>query len=302
MPLYNPAFTGIEGFHDLKLSYRYQWSGFGADAPKFMNLSFNIRLKQPVDLRYNALRTSNQAAADAENYPRSKTIIHGLGLNVFHETIGRVKRTGAGLQYGFHYALSKRTRLALGVSVVYDNTKIDLNNVAVWDARNDPYYSHLASVGASSSSLNARAGALLYSRAYYVGFSYLKAWHTVLQSASTAEEAPLYVGAVQAGVALPLGPELVLKPSVLALLPADNEFQIDYNLKAYIQQRLWIGASYRAIEALVIMGGFQVSDALSASYSYETSMSGFKQFSDGSHELVLGIRFNNFKRQSPFVW
>jgi hypothetical protein len=32
------------------------------------------------------------------------------------------------------------------------------------------------------------------------------------------------------------------------------------------------------------------------------SMDGFKKFNDGSHELVLSLRFNNFKRQMPSIW
>jgi type IX secretion system PorP/SprF family membrane protein len=300
MPLYNPAFTGIESYHDLKLSYRYQWSGFGADAPKFMNLSFTTRLKQPMDLRYHALRSGNPSAAESDNYPKSKTIIHGLGLNVLHETFGAVKRVGAGVQYGFHYSLSKRTRLALGVGVTYDSKSIDFTKATVRD--NDTYYDQLASAGASTSTLNGRVGLLVYSQRFYLGFSYLKAWNAVLQSATTAEEEPIYIGTAEAGVSLPMTPDLVFRPSVLVLVPTDNELQIDYNLKAYIQQRLWIGASYRAVKSMVIMAGFHISDALSASYSYEMSMNGFKQFNDGSHELVVGIRLNNFKRQSPFVW
>jgi len=300
MSLYNPAFTGIESYHDLKVSYRYQWSGLGADAPKFMNLSFATRLKQPMDLQSHALRSGNPAAADARNYPKSKTIIHGLGVNVFHETFGAVKRVGAGVQYGFHYALSKRTRLAAGLALTYDSKTLDFNKITVRE--DDPYYSHLASVGANTSTLNGRVGVVLYSQAFYVGFSYLKAWNSVLQSADISKEEPLYMGTAQAGVTLSVTPDFDLRPSVLVLLPVAGDVQIDYNVKAYIQQRLWIGASYRAIEALVVMGGFHINDALSVSYSYETSMNGFKQFSDGSHELVLGIRLNNFKRQRPFVW
>jgi type IX secretion system PorP/SprF family membrane protein len=300
MPLYNPAFTGIESYADLKLSYRYQWTGFGADAPKFMNLSFTTRLKQPMDLRYHALRAGNPTAADAQNYPKSKTIIHGLGINVLHETFGQVKRAGVGVQYGFHYALTRRARLALGVGVTYDSKTIDINKITVWG--NDPYYDHLASVGANTSTLNGRVGALVYSDRFYLGVSYLKAFNTVLQSPTADEETPVYMGTAEAGVSLPMTPDFVLRPSVLVLIPVDNELQIDYNLKAYIQQRLWIGASYRAVETLVAMAGFHINDNLSASYSYETSLNGFKQFSDGSHELVVGIRLNNFKRQNPFVW
>lgn len=301
MHLYNPAFTGIESYHDLKVSYRYQWSGLGSDAPKFMNLSFVTRLKQPMDLQYHALRSGNPAAADSRNYPKSRTIIHGLGVNVFHETFGAVKRVGAGVQYGFHYALSKHTRLAAGVGVTYDSKSLDFNKITVSDD-NDPYYNQLAAAGANTSTINGRAGILVYSQAFYVGFSYLKAWNTVLQSADVSEEQPLYMGTAQAGVTLRVSPDFVLRPSVLALLPTAGDIQLDYNLKAYIQERLWIGASYRAVESLVAMAGFQINDALGFSYAYETSMNGFKQFSDGSHELVLGIRLNNFKRQRPWVW
>ena len=160
MHLYNPAFTGIESYHDLKVSYRYQWSGFGADAPKFMNLSFATRLKQPMDLQSHALRSGNQAAADAQNYPKSRTIIHGLGVNVFHETFGAVKRTGAGVQYGFHYAVSKRTRLAVGLGLTYDSKTLDFNKISVRE--DDPYYNQLAASGVNTSTLNGRVGIAVF--------------------------------------------------------------------------------------------------------------------------------------------
>ena len=64
MPLLNPAFSGIEPFNDLKFSYRYQWSGFGDYAPKFLNLSYHTRLVEPLDLTYNSLRLSEPAAAN----------------------------------------------------------------------------------------------------------------------------------------------------------------------------------------------------------------------------------------------
>src|SRR6478609_2569788 len=64
---YNPAFAGIDNFADLKLSYRYQWSSLGPDAPRFINLAYNVRLKQPLDLSYNSLRTSNVSGLNPES-------------------------------------------------------------------------------------------------------------------------------------------------------------------------------------------------------------------------------------------
>src|SRR6187402_112816 len=71
---YNPAFAGIDNFADLKLSYRYQWSSLGPDAPRFINLAYNVRLKQPIDLSNNSLRTSNALGLNSEDLPKSKRI------------------------------------------------------------------------------------------------------------------------------------------------------------------------------------------------------------------------------------
>src|SRR5687767_5857234 len=82
--VYNPAFTGVENYGDLKLGYRYQWTGFGNNAPKFMNIAYNIRLNQPVDLKRNSLRTSNPYY----KLPISQRVIHGLGVSLFNENVG----------------------------------------------------------------------------------------------------------------------------------------------------------------------------------------------------------------------
>src|SRR3546814_13582234 len=80
MPLYNPAFSGIENFNDMKFSYRYQWAGFGSYSPKFINLSYNTRLVEQLDLAYNSLRLSDPSATNLENIPRARRMIHGLEL------------------------------------------------------------------------------------------------------------------------------------------------------------------------------------------------------------------------------
>ena len=77
-PVFNPAISGIEGYKDLKLGYRYQWSGFGAGAPKWLNLAYNFRLKEPLDLNLHALRTNsslrtNSAAVNKQRKKEGRT-------------------------------------------------------------------------------------------------------------------------------------------------------------------------------------------------------------------------------------
>ena len=95
---------------------------------------------------------------------------------------------------------------------------------------------------------------------------------------------------------------MLLKPSVLALLQMNNEVSMDYGVKAFFKRNIWLGMTYRDIESGVVIVGWNFNDRLGASYSYEMSLGQFKQFNDGSHELVLGFRLNNFKKYSQYTW
>lgn len=297
MPLFNPAFTGIESFPDLKVSYRYQYTGFGPDAAKFMNVGFSTRLKHPLDLNYNAPRSSHTTGLQKSNFPVGKTLLHGFGVNVFTESYFGINRTGAGINYGINYAISKRLRMAIGFGVIYENQKIDVNRLVFEDE------DYVPPQGMSSyTMLSGRAGLLLYSNSFYLGVAYLPLASVMLQQASGYEQYDAYLGSAQAGVSLPLTPEFILKPSVMALLYQDGGLQLDYSVKAFIRERLWMGVSYRDVESVVPMVGFSLSNAFSVSYAYEILTGDLKQFGDSSHELVLSLRFNNFKKLKQYTW
>lgn len=301
-PALNPAFTGIEGYRDLKLSYRYQWSGFGSNAPKFVNLAYNFRVKEPLDLTLHAVRTnSSTTRRKKDEIPTLKKVIHGLGANVFNERVGPITRIGGGINYAFHYPITNVTRLSAGVSAVLDNTKLDLDKLT-FDVNPDPFYDRLKANGANHTELNIRAGLLVYSPRFYAGFSYYPVLYKSIKTSEITVDEPFYKGTFQAGAAFPLTSNIDIKPSILALWQMDNKFAVDYNVKMYVDQRLWFGASYRDIQSIVGIIGFNLNELLGASYSYEISTSGMQQFSDGSHELVLSLRMNNFKRLSQQTW
>ena len=181
-PVLNPAFSGLEGYRDLKLSYRYQWSGFGGDAPKFINLSYNFRVKEPLDLTLHSLRTnSTTTRCKKDDIPPMKKVIHGLGVNVFNETVGPINRLGGGVNYAFHYPIKNTLWLSTGVSALLDNTKINLDKLTL-DVNPDPFYDRLVSNGSNHTELNVRAGVLLYSPRFYVGLSYLPIVNTSIKT------------------------------------------------------------------------------------------------------------------------
>ena len=300
MPLFNPAFSGIENFNDMKFSYRYQWSGFGSYSPKFINLSYNTRLVEPLDLAYNSLRLSDPSATNPENLPRSRRMIHGLGGNIFHSQIGVLKSVGANVNYAIHYPVGDKTRFAAGASIVIENRKLDLSEVTVRDP--DEFYNHLLNSSTSQTDLNLRAGVLLYTQRYYIGFTYFPLLYTVLNASELSMTQAFYRGSVQAGVSLPVNADVTVKPSILALIQVNNKFVLDYNVKAFFRENIWLGLTYRDIKSGVAIVGWNFNERLSASYSYEMSLGEFKQFNDGSHELVLALRLNNFRKYSQYTW
>lgn len=300
MPLFNPAFSGVEHYDDLKFSYRYQWSGFGNYSPRFINLSFNKRLIEPLDLGYNSLRLSKPSALREENLPRAKRMIHGIGGDLFQSQIGILKSVGGDVHYAIHYPLSGGVHFAGGVALLVENRKLDVAEVTVRDP--DPFYSHLLNSSTSQTDLNVRAGILLYGQKFYLGLSYFPLVYTVLDASELAMTQAFYRGSVQAGIAFPLNADVMLKPAIIALLQMDNAVAIDYSVKAFFKQNIWLGVTYRDIQSGVAIIGWNFNDRLSAAYSYEMSLGEFKQFNDGSHELVLALRLHNIRKYSQYTW
>ena len=300
MSLYNPGVSGVENFEDLKLSYRYQWAGFGEYSPKFVNLAFHTRIKKPLDLAYNSIRMSDFSGTSNERLPRGKRMIHGLGVNLFQSRVGVVNSIGGAINYAVNYPLSGKSRLALGASALIENRELDVSEVTVRDP--DEFYDYLLRSSTSQTDLNVRVGLLLYQESFYIGVSYLPLVNIALQASDLAMEEPFYRGSFQAGYALPLSAEVTLKPSVVGLVQMNNDLVIDYNLKAFVQNKVWLGLSYRDIESGVAILGFNINNKFTVAYSFELSLGEFRKFDDGSHELVLAARLNNLKRFSQYIW
>jgi type IX secretion system PorP/SprF family membrane protein len=297
--VYNPAFSGIENFSDLKLGYRYQWTAYGTDAPRFVNLVYNDRLNNPAAWVRNSFRGSTPA-----RLPKSKRIIHGISANVYNEDVGVVNRWGGGVGYGIHYPISeKNVWLAAGASVLFDATQIDTEEIYLGaNPDPDPYYDQLIANGVNQTDLNVRAGILVYSPLFYVGLSYLPVWNKSLENSEIQLSTNYYRATFQAGVSVPLGESFHLKPSIAGVLQQDDQVHVDYSIKTYYREKIWLGFSYRDVESGVGLIGFRFNNLLSVTYSYEVPTVALEQFSNGSHELVLALRLNNSEGYNQFVW
>jgi type IX secretion system PorP/SprF family membrane protein len=298
-PIINPGFSGIESFNDLKLSYRYQWAGFGGYSPKFINLSYNTRLKDPVDLSYNSIRISNPSMI---RVPRLKRSIHGLAGHIFQSKIGVIESIGGAVTYAFHYPVVRSWRVSLSGGMFLENRKMNVAEITVADPDNDTYYNHLLNSSTSQTDLNVRAGVLVYSKDFYFGFTYLPAVYKAIQSSEVAFDEVFYKGSFQVGKSFQVNPTFILKPSVYTFLLADGSMTLDTQVKGYIQNKVWAGLGYRSTKSGMAMIGFNLNEMFNAAYTYEVLFGDFQQFGGSSHEIVLGVRFNNFKKNNQYTW
>jgi type IX secretion system PorP/SprF family membrane protein len=300
--IYNPAFTGVEPYADLKLGYRYQWTGFEAQSPKFANILFNMRIKQPIDPELHGLRTSRSEKNNS--IPKLKSSIVGLGGNFFNERVGAVDRTGGGISLSFHYPIVRNVRIAAGASAMVENTRIMLDKVYLGKNPDpDPFYDQLVTNGVNHTGLNIRGGLLIYSPRAYLGLSYFPIEYAAIQSSEMNLTESRYRASFQTGVSFPVSPSVNIMPGVLGILEMNDTFLFDYNLKMSLKEKAWLGITYRSTQSGIGLVGFKLNELLVASYSYEISTNAIRQFSDGSHELVLSFKLSkNFSRKILQVW
>ena len=97
-----------------------------------------------------------------------------------------------------------------------------------------------------------------------------------------------------------VSPSVALKPSVFVKTTEGNT-TFDVNLNAHFNNRFWLGASYRNEDALVALLGMNVTDKLRVGYSYDFTTSKLKDYSDGTHEIMLGYCFTVKKKVTPVI-
>jgi hypothetical protein len=64
---------------------------------------------------------------------------------------------------------------------------------------------------------------------------------------------------------------------------------IEGSLQLEYKEWIWMAASYRHKDAVIGMLGLNLSERFKIGYSYDFSLSKFRDFSAGGHELILGV-------------
>lgn len=266
MPI-NPAYSGSKEFVSSALMYRKQWGNFPG-APE--SVLFNIHT--PV---------------------KNKRI--GLGLTAMNDKIGITTQNEISFTYAYHMPISK-AKLSLGLRGVIDQVNSDYSSLVYFD-QSDPVFS---SADETKIIPNFGFGMLFHSEKMYAGISiphilsYDPEQSISISSASAFKQTRHYY--FSSGVVFPISSELQIKPAVLVKYVHGADMQTDASISGLISRTLWLGASYRSKDAIILFTNIQVSRMLRIGYAYDMIQSQMKSNIQNSHEIMIGYDFG-FKQQ-----
>jgi type IX secretion system PorP/SprF family membrane protein len=264
--LLNPGYAGSKDYMMASLLYRKQWVDFKG-APETQVASV-----------HGPLGLTNL----------------GWGVLLSHDKIGVTDRTDAYLNAAYHLKVGGKSKLSLGLRAGGGYYSYKNSDLVVWDP-GDPTFT---GDRATRFLPNVGAGLYLYGEKYYAGLSVptIVAYDpqkSLSVDLSSGEVIPRqvrhYFGTV--GTVLELNPDVVLKPSILVKYVDNAPVEADFNLNVLLANVLWVGGSYRTGDSFVGLVELQVSRKLRVGYSYDFTFTEMKNYSQGSHEVMIGYDF-----------
>lgn len=255
----NPAVAGTTGQLCATALLRQQWTGFDG-APK--TGLFNVH--GPIN-----------------------KISSGVGLSVYLDELGQQKSTFARLHYSFHRKVSGG-KGTLGIGVYGGMGSHSLGNR--WLAR-DPVTddSAIPANGASDGGLDIGAGIYYTSQKLWLGVSSTHLPETELKDVSIKMRRHYFI---QGGYNWFINNDdrYTLQPSILVKSDGTST-QVDLNAMFLYNNLAWVAVSYRTEDAIAPMIGFQFKpnekSMLRVGYSYDVTTSRLRNYSSGSHEIML---------------
>lgn len=263
----NPAYAGSSDGICGTLLYRNQWTGFDG-APKTGLFS--------IDAPVNALHG-------------------GLGLTILAaDELGFEKTFAAKLAYAFRFNIGQGN-LAIGADLGLVQKSLD------GDFKfNDPNDQVIPTSSVSGSVFpDLGAGIYYNSDKLYLGASMSHILESEVDYGDfTTQLARHYY--FMGGYRIEFSPAISLIPSFHVKNVADQT-QADINANLHFNNRFWIGGSYRLEDAIVLMAGLNITPNLRLGYSYDMTTSDLKDYSDGTHEIMLGYCYKFKKKINPII-
>jgi type IX secretion system PorP/SprF family membrane protein len=257
--LINPAYAGDHVQLSATAIYRNQWVNFPG-APKTLSGTIHSGFRK---------------------------VRFGLGLIFGSDQIGVHSDNSMYLAYSYKIPLDRNSgaTLSMGLQGGFNNLKSDYGRLNPKDP--DIY--------GSITKFNPNFGAGLYfrSKKMYAGISipYILNNKIIDVSSSVSSIAKQYrYYYLTAGTTKKIANNIKFQPSVLVRVQEKAPLSFDLNAMWIFYDVVGIGGSYRLKDAIVGLFELQLNPNFHVGYAYDFTLTDIRQYSNGSHELMINYR------------
>ncbi len=266
--LINPAVAGSRGYFEGVSTHRYQWEGI-VDAPRTYTLSVNGP-------------TKNRKM--------------GFGGYIFTDIVGPTRRTGANLSYAYHLKVNDKLKVSLGINAGILQFMIDGSKITLRD-QNDA----VISSGVQSQLVpDAGFGLYVYHKKYFFGFSAPQLLNTNVDLTEVGDGTegtlPSHFFAT-GGYKFNVGDNFIVEPIAFLKYVSPVPLQFEGTLKLTYKERVWLSGTYRDKDAITASLGYLINNSFTVAYAHDFTTTNLKNYSDGTHELMIGARFYSNKKK-----
>ncbi len=260
----NPAYAGSAERVSLKALSRHQWVGFEG-APETQTLTGHTPLlRESIALGGSFFRDSHGPITQY-------TFMADVAYRIF---MGDAK-----LSFGIKGGLNLLQGRYGELNPLDPNDQVFQQNV---NTKLDPQFGF---------------GMMYYSDRYYIGLSTPKLLRTEffdtdsLALVSEPGQKPHYF--LSGGYVFDLGLYHKFKPTFLLKAVDGAPLSFDLSANFLFYEKLWLGAMYRHTDAVGAMLQYHITNDLTVGYAYDYPLSILRDYSGGSHEIMLGFEFGN---------
>jgi len=270
----NPAIAGTHDYYQIRSVDRFQWIGV-ENAPKTYILSaYGPHKSQPM----------------------------GWGGYLYLDTQGPTQTLGGYGSYGYNITLKDDIHLSFGLHFGIIQYSIDMNKI---DFLNEP--EELATLSSNKYTKwtpDATIGTYLYATQYYAGVSVDQLFNNKIDIErvdSSFVKGDKALNRLKSnfvlfgGYKFNINRDFDMEPSGLFRATGRTFPQVEITAKAIYQKMAWLAVTFRSSDAVALLIGYNYKDQIYVGYSYDITWSRIRLASAGSHELMIGAKFNKIR-------
>jgi len=261
----NPAIAGTQDYYQIRTNHRFQWVGL-LDPPITNTLAF---------------------------YGPHTKLDMGYGGYVYNDVTGPTSRTGISGAYAYNFGITGDIRLSMGISVSLLQYKVDGTQLDI-KQEDDPAILPIIS---STFVPDGGLGVYLYADQFYAGFSAAQLLNnklTIFNDNTGLNKLKTHFY-LTGGYRYEVDQDWMLEPSLIVKSTAPKEITFDISAKVEWKNMVWGGLSYRLKDAFSVMLGYSYDEQFYFGYAYDIGVSDLRNYNTGTHELMIGYRFNDIK-------